>query len=169
MAPSRLAPRQASRATKKPGAGLVKLAFRFEDNGTDHDDMVLYLGGQTWRCDSYYFKLDARPEYPTVRSVLTRLLEQWRLAVQSLGDGESCFVPYELWDECTSWLSCQRCGEDVLVSRVTSWVAGYAVSPSNIGAYAKDLPGYRPDGPAVRMSVKELLEAIEESLIEARK
>jgi len=65
---------------------LNHVSLEFEDNGRFHNDLVLRLGDQQWRCDSYYLLIDRgmladREDAAKVRDVLRRLLEQWHSSV----------------------------------------------------------------------------------------
>jgi len=58
----------------------MNVAFEFENDGSDHDDLVLKVGESVWRCDSYYLALDRRllpdqEDARKVRTVLRALLE----------------------------------------------------------------------------------------------
>src|SRR5579872_6698507 len=129
----------------------MELSLRFQDNNTGHDDLVLRFGGQSWVCDSYYLALDQEllPEQEgaeKIKAVLRRLLEQWLVAVESMPDGSTVFLPYDFSDQYTGWLQCRRSGAEVAVSRGWAEVEGWSFMPSVIGVYLSQLPGFRIDG-----------------------
>ena len=141
------------------------VSLQFEDNGRGHDDLVLRLGNQQWRCDSYYLLLDpgtlaAREDAAKVRDVLRRLLEQWYSAVAALREGETCYLPYDFSDQYTAWLRCDAAGPDLKIQRGWAEVEGWSFSPSDVGALVKGLTGFRPDGDEVVMPRDEFLRAI---------
>ena len=141
------------------------LSLRFEDNGRFHDDLVLQLGDQHWRCDSYYLLIDGgmladQEDAAKVRDVLRRLLEQWHACVASLGDGETCYLPYDFSDQYTGWLRCEAAGPDLKLQRGWAEVEGYSFFPSDVGTLLRNLVGFRADGPEVVMSRREFLRAI---------
>lgn len=141
------------------------VSFQFEDNGRFHDDLVLRLGDQHWRCDSYYLLLDRgmlaeQEDASKVRAVLGRLLEQWRSAVAGLNDGEMCYLPYDFSDQYTAWLRCEAHGPDLKIQRGWSEVEGWSFFPSAVGALLKNLTGFTPDAGKVTMRRDAFLLAI---------
>jgi hypothetical protein len=150
----------------------VELSLRFEDNDTAHDDLVLRFAGERWVCDSYYLALDRellpdREDAGKVRAVLRRLLEQWLAAVERLPDGGTAYLPYDFSDQCTCWLACHRSGDEVTVTRGWADVAGWSFFPSAAGDLFARPCGFHVDGPTVRASALELVEAVRESLAQA--
>ncbi len=147
----------------------MELSLEFEDNGTAHDDLVLRLAGHWWTCDSYYLALDRellpeREDAEKVHAVLRRLLGQWLSAVEDVRDGGTAYLPYDFSDQYTGWLRCQVSGAMVDVCRGWAEVEGWSFCPSAVGEYLTHLPGFRPDGPAVRVPLGELIEAIRGSM-----
>ncbi len=141
------------------------VSFRFEDNGRFHDDLVLQLGDQKWRCDSYYLLIDCavlpdQEDASKVRDVLRRLLEQWHACIVSLGEGQSCYLPYDFSDQYTGWLRCEVAGSQLKVQRGWAEVAGYSFSPSNVGELLRKLTGFNPDGPELVLPRQTFLNAI---------
>lgn len=143
----------------------MELWLRFEDNGTAHGDIVLRLGGERWVSDSYYLALDQellpeREDADKVRAVLRRLLEQWCTAIERLPDGGTAYLPYDFSDQYTGWLSCERSGDLMAVSRGWAEMEGWSFFPSAADNLLDRPRGFRVDGPTVRTSVSELVEAI---------
>jgi hypothetical protein len=99
-----------------------------------------------------------------IRAVLRRLLQQWLSAVENVRDNDTVYLPYDFSDQYTGWLSCFRSG--ILASICLGWdtVEGWSISPSAVGHYLTHLPGFRSDGPTVQVPIKELVEAIHNSI-----
>ena len=152
---------------------MLDLSLRYEDNGTDHDDLVLHFAGQTRVCDSYYFALDRtlRPQDESpdkVKMILRALLEQWLTAATNLPDAGTTFLPYDFSDQYTGWLCCRRNGNEMAVT--LGWdegVQGWSIFPSEIGGYLSRLPSFKADGPAIKSNRDDLLQAILDSLAQA--
>ena len=150
----------------------MELSLRFEDNDTAHDDLVLRFAGQSWVCDAYYLALDQglfpeREDADKVRAVLLRLLERWLSAAENVIDGGTVYLPYDFSDQYTGWLRCQRSGGVADVCRGWAEVEGWSFFPSAVGEYLTQLPGFRPDGPAVQVPLTELVQSIRESMAES--
>jgi hypothetical protein len=144
-----------------------KVSLQFEDNGRFHDDLVLRLGDQHWRCDSYYLLIDRgmladQEDASKVSDVLRRLLEQWHSSVGALREGETCYLPYDFSDGYTGWLRCEAVGPDLTIQRGWAEVEGYSFFPSDVGELLRSLPGFRPDEGEVVMPRDEFLRAIED-------
>lgn len=147
----------------------MDLSLRFEDNGTDHDDLVLLFAGQSRTCDAYYLALDRqlladREDADKVHAVLRRLLEQWLAAAEGLPEGGTAYLPYDFSDQYTGWLRCQRSAGEVTVAIGWAEVEGWSFFSSAVPEYLSCLPGFRPDGPSVRVSIGELAQAIRDSI-----
>jgi hypothetical protein len=142
------------------------VSLDFEDNRRFHDDLVLRLGDEHWRCDSYYLLLDRgmlpdQEDAGKVRAVLRRLLEQWHACVASLGDRETCYLPYDFSDEYTAWLRCEAAGADLRIQRGWAEINGYTFFPSNVGELLRHASGrFRPDGAEMVMPRREFLRQI---------
>ena len=150
----------------------MDLALRYEENGTAHDDVFLRFAGHTYACDSYYFALDrmVKPDEGSsakVKAVVHKLLEQWLIAATNLPDGGEAFLPYDFSDQYTGWLSCQRRGNEIDVSKGYALIEGWRLFPSVVGEYLSCLPGFCVNGPTIRLSREGLLQAIRDSLAEA--
>lgn len=151
----------------------MKLSFRFADNKSGHNDLILQLGDASWVCDSYYLALDRGllPETEDagkIRAVLRRLHEQWLTAVEALPDGGTAYLPYDFSDEYTAWLACKRSGSTVAVSRGWANVEGWSFFPSAAGDLFTCPREFQIDGPTVEGTVAELQDAIRGSLHAAR-
>lgn len=101
--------------------------------------------------ESYYLGIapdslddDCRPA-----AGLKRLLTSWiRQIVDAAGHG-LVYLPFDFSDEYTRWLACELANDEVTV--VLGWadVEGWAISPSDLTAFASHLPGFRPEEPLV--------------------
>jgi len=126
-----------------------RISFRFEHNGTFHNDLVLQIGEQEWRCDSYYLQIDRgmlpdREDAAKVRAVLRRLLDQWCTALGRLSDGQSCYLPYDFSDQYTGWLRCTLDGDRLRVQLGTAGVQGHSLPPSQLDGFLDSIPAFRP-------------------------
>ena len=142
----------------------VTVSFVFEPNGTDHDDLVLRVGGWEHRSDSYYYALDDRvgPPRDTVAAI-RGLLAQWTIRVRA---AEGIFyLPYDFSDQCTGWL--RGCVEGESISLVPGWSnrEGYSFHPSDHLEVAGELSDFAPldDVAPCVISREALLLDIEES------
>jgi hypothetical protein len=143
----------------------MDFSLRFEDNETGLGDLVLTLGAESWLCDTYYLALDQQilPEQNGVhkiRLVLKHLLQQWLSVVEGLHDGGIGFLPYDFSDQYTVWVRCIRHGDTVEVCRGWAAVEGWSVSPSELGSYMSDLPGFRCDGDIHQVDYDEVKYAV---------
>lgn len=148
-----------------PGT-IDRISLKFEDNGKFHNDLVLCVDQETWRCDSYYLLLDTgllpeREDAAKVSAVLRRLLDQWHQIVDSLPDGGVCFLPYDFSDQYTGWLRCEVQGLNLLVQRGWAQIEGWSIVPSMVGELLKGVPGFRGDGPEYEISRREFLRSLE--------
>ena len=142
------------------------LSFQFKDNNSLHEDIVLYVGKQSWTCDSYYFALDRQllpdqEDADKVRIVLKRLLEQWLKAVEQIPDGGIVYLPYDFSDQYIGWLQCKRFGDQIDILRGWSRVGGWSVPPSSVGEYMNEVSGFMPTDPVVQVPWADLIDAIE--------
>ncbi len=149
----------------------MDFSLRFEDNNTHHDDLVLRFAGQSFVCDTYYFALDpgllsGQGSANKVRAVLRRLLEQWLSAVENIPDHGTTYLPYDFSDEYTGWLRCQRLGNVVDISNGWAKVGGHSVYPSAVGEYLTRLPGFQSSGSAIQVPLRELVQAVCDSMAE---
>ncbi|MEZ4373110.1 MAG: hypothetical protein AB7K71_23535 [Polyangiaceae bacterium] len=145
------------------------LGLRFQDNSKLHDDVVLEFAGQEYTCDSYYFALDNRllPEQEDdekIRLVMRRLLEQWLEAARSLSDGSQAFLPFDLSDQCSRWIRCERRGDDFALALGWSDTEGWSFSPSDIGELLFALRNFHADTPEVVMGGERFEGLIAESI-----
>jgi hypothetical protein len=142
------------------------ISLRFEDNDSGHDDLVLRLGGEEWRCDTYYLALDRgmlvdQEDELKVIAVLARLLEQWHTAVVGMSDGEVCYLPFDFSDQCTGWLRCTAVGSDLKIQWGWASIEGWSFYPSDVGELLHSVPkGFRGTGEEVSMSRDAFLQAI---------
>lgn len=147
----------------------MDLSLRFEDNNSQHDDLVLRLGERVWIVDSYYLLLDntvsaMSDDASRVRAVLQLMLERWLVALQTVAEGETVYLPYDFQDEDTGWLRFRREGVYFEVCPGRADVAGYSFSPSSIGTYIKELRNFRPEGEPVRGPVESVVRSVRDSI-----
>ena len=142
------------------------ITFTFEDNGRLHDDLVLRIRPERWRCDSYYLWCEgprADTEHaPVVRDVLARLINRWMAAIHGLQSGQSCFLPFDFADQSTGWLRCTSDGADLIVWLGWSEIEGWSVSPAKVGAWLVGVPDFEADWPPVRIGRADLLRSLDE-------
>jgi hypothetical protein len=141
------------------------LTLQFENNDRFHNDLVLRVGPETCRCDSYYLLLDNRilpgkEDAEKVSVVLNRLLVQWREAVEYLPEAGTCFLPFDFSDQYTAWLRCEARGPDLLVQRGWAEIEGWRVLPSDIGELLRDVPGFHPEGPLYQIQRQRFLRSL---------
>jgi Fe2+ transport system protein FeoA len=124
------------------------LQLRYEDNGTGHDDLVLYFGDHRLVGDSYYLSLDmveADNESPekTAR-VLARLLEQWLVYVENGVSGEICYLPFDFSDQSTGWLRCVFDNGLVELQPGAAPTEGWSLMPSQIRDHVERVEDFEP-------------------------
>ena len=141
------------------------VSLRLEDNRTLHNDLVLRLGPDAWRADSYYLALDddMLPESEDagkVVAVLNRLLDQWAAAVAGLTDGGVVFLPYDFSDQCTAWLRCRLEGDMLHVQRGWSELEGWSFSPSQVGDLLMSVPDLKVEGDVYKIDRHAFLECL---------
>ena len=156
---------------------MAVVSLSYEDNGSQHNDLVLRLGEFERRCDSFYLALDNyvlpdAEDADKVRQVLVQLLEQWRNLVAELGPGQVTYVPYEFDDQSSGWIQVSAVGEDqVELLPVWSGLEGWAFYPSSfadeLGRIGKTTPVWKSLAPQ-RMSRGELLSQIGASISAAQ-
>jgi Zn-finger nucleic acid-binding protein len=155
------------RRHRRPPPGGTVLSLVYEPNGTDHDDLVLRIGRQAHRSDSYYYGLDHAPgEQPDVAGSLLKLLDGWALAVQACGEGQTTYLPHAFFDQCSGWLCCTRLGDSFEVVDGWSEVEGWAFYPSDFADKAGSMNDFLPmdeSAPPIVLAKTKLLADIEAS------
>jgi hypothetical protein len=142
-----------------------RITLTFEDNGRLHGDLVLRIGTEQWRGDSYFLwcegpRSDA-DHIPIVQRVLSKLLDQWIATIRALRSKGTCFLPYDFSDPSTGWLRCTVDASDVLViQRGWSEIEGWSISPSNLGEVLERLPDFKAQGPAITISREAMLRSL---------
>ncbi len=143
------------------------LRLTFDDQGTQHGDILLECGDYARHVDSYYFGLDPavrdQPEGRRVRASLEQLLDQWLVAVRDAAPDQSVFLPFEFADEYTGWLRVTVEGDRVRCRPGWSAIPGHAVYPSRIGPHLANVADFDPipDAEDLVVSQVALVEAIE--------
>jgi len=143
---------------------VESISLTFEDNGRLHGDLVLQIGDEHWRCDSYFLWCEhpksGADHVPIVQSVLAKLLGQWAAAIRALVPGSSCFLPYDFSDQSTGWLRCSLEDSNVLVQRGWSAIEGWSFAPSAVGELLADVPDFSAKGEPVTISRESMLRSI---------
>ncbi len=134
--------------------------------GVRYRELRLQFAGQPWVCDLYYFAIDDMvlsegAGKDKARIVLRRLLDQWLTAVENIPDGGAVYLPYDFSDQYTGWLRCSRLGSCVDVCRGWAELEGWSFAPSDVGERLFQLTGFQSLGPTVQVSLKELVEAVQ--------
>lgn len=146
----------------------MEVSFRFEDNGTIHDDLVLRIGDSSWRCDSYYLAIEqyerADDDAPRVRAVLRALLEKWKTAIEELTNGATAYLPYDFSDQCTAWLACELVDGELVIRHGWSDVEGWSIMPSNPPPPMERPSGFHTNAGPWKMSVDDFLKGIARSI-----
>ncbi len=143
------------------------LRLTFDDQGTQHGDLLLECGDYARHVDSYFFGLDPAmkhlPEKWRVRTALEQLLDQWLAAVQGATSGQSVFLPFEFADEYSGWLRVTVEGDRVRCRPGWSAIPGHAVYPSRIGPHLSNVADFDPipDAEDLVVSQVALCESIE--------
>lgn len=143
------------------------LRLTFDDQGTQHGDLLLECGDYVRHVDSYYFALDPSvkelPELNRIRASLERLLDQWLVAVHDAQPGQSVFLPFEFADEYTGWLRVTVEEDGVRCRPGWSAIPGHAVAPSSFGQHLPHVSDFDPipDSDDLVVSQVALYEAIE--------
>jgi len=143
-----------------------RITLAFADNGSLHHDLVLRIGAEETWCDAYFLWCEGMSNADSdhvhvVRAMLARLIQQWLHAVSELATGKRCFLPFDFSDQCTAWLCCSLDASGmIVVQRGWSLIEGWSISISNIGAWLFDVPDFKPDGVAVRISREALLRSL---------
>ena len=143
------------------------LRLTFDDQGTQHSDLLLECGDYVRHVDSYFFALDPavrhQSEARRVRASLEQLLDQWLVAVREVRPGQSVFLPFEFADEYTGWIRVTVEGDRVRCRPGWSAIPGHAVSPSRIAPHLSNVADFDPIPDAEDMIVSQiaLAEAIE--------
>lgn len=147
----------------------MRFAFRFVDNGTLHDDLVLEFGDAQYLCDSYFLAMDRRltPKEEgaaKVRAVMRALLTQWADAVTALPDGRCAYLPYEFSDQFTRWIACRREDERVRLSRGFSPLEGWRFTSSDLSISETAPKGFKNEKETLSASYLEFVEAVKQCL-----
>lgn len=147
----------------------MEFSFRFIDNDTLHNDLVLKIGDAPFVVDSYYLALNQQlmpdqEDATKVRAVLRRLLTRWADGVVALSDKGCVYLPYEFSDQFTRWIICRRDGERVLISRGYSTLEGWRLAPSMVEVSRVAPPGLRQESESLCCEYSTLVESIQESL-----
>lgn len=128
-----------------------------------HEDLVFrFWNGDEFVCDSYFLQIDQvyekrwmdcpwprffrsrasrwyREREPQhLRFVTRELLEQWRRHLVALPDGDAITLPFDLSDQCSTFLRCRRDGGTAHLSIIGSLFEGWGVRVNDITHVLRD-------------------------------
>jgi hypothetical protein len=133
-----------------------------------HNDLMLRLGGWSYRCDSYYFAMEAENDGPRVDAgrvakVMLALLRQWRDRVLQLADSAIVYLPYDFSDQGTCWLRVQRLAAQLEITAGWSSIEGYSFNPSDFSQIQPSDWQKIADAPVVITTLEEWVRAVTDS------
>ncbi len=115
---------------KPPNGTLVSLTC--EPNRSGHQDLVLRLGSQVFRSDTYYYALDkAAGKRENPLPSLRAMLGQWRQVVSSAVDGDVFHLPHDFSDQGSVWIEGTVKGDQIQLRLGTSTTEGWSFYPSS--------------------------------------
>lgn len=114
---------------------MIRLVL--EENGSNHDDLVLKYPGSEHRCDTYFIVLDETSGVDEVSTMALRrairaLLTEWLTAVEEAQDVDTLYLPFDFSDQCTAWIRCEFKNVNVTLDIGWSLIEGWSFSPKNI-------------------------------------
>ncbi len=120
----------------------------FHPEAATHDDLELRLGAFCHQASSHDFRLTRSlapgDESPIkVQRVLSRLWKLARRAIVHLSQDESCFVPFDLSDQCTGWIRFQRTSR-LAVTFGWSNLPGHDIDPASPTAVVNEVAQFNP-------------------------
>ncbi len=162
-----LAHLMAAHRHRRPAPLDSVVSLVLEDNGTEHDDLVVRVGTWAHRADSYYHALDHRPDSPPdTLSSIRAMLSQWLDVTSEAKDGTSFYLPFDFSDQCTGWLRGQ--GEDGGVTIQPGWSSreGWSFYPSTFHVEGIAPTDFRvaPGSQPLSIPVSDLIDDIRRSL-----
>ena len=122
--------------------------FRFERNGTGHNDIVFQLNNYSRACDSYYFFIDYTfdPDDESADKalkVMRRLLQQWIDVVEHLTESQVVYLPFDFSDQYTGGIECTLTQGDLLLRAGHSHREAWRSWPSDIGNYVNSISDFK--------------------------
>ena len=147
------------------------LSFVHEPNGSGHDDVVVRVGDQLYRSDSYYFGLDHRTdEEADGERSMRQMLEGWRRDVLGCQPGQHVFLPHDFSDQYSGWIRVRASSADALQLQA-GWatIEGWAIPPSRYDDVLRERPSALEDftpgeSPSVRADRDAVLRGVARSL-----
>ncbi|MBX3315589.1 MAG: hypothetical protein KF902_01855 [Phycisphaeraceae bacterium] len=123
---------------------LVSLTLRSDCKS--EDIVFRFWNGDEFVCDSYYLCIDSDYEarwkdqlWPVYQRLIVRdLLVQWRNHIGALPDGDAITLPFDLSDQCSTFLRCRREGDVAFLSIIGSLFEGWGVRVSDISDVIRD-------------------------------
>ncbi|MCW5769911.1 MAG: hypothetical protein KIT19_14640 [Phycisphaeraceae bacterium] len=123
---------------------FISLA-RYSDRKSG-DLVFTFWNGDEFACDSYYLCIDLAYEarwknepWPEFQRLIVRdLLVQWRNHIGALPDGDAITLPFDLSDQCSTFLRCRREGDVAFLSIIGSLFEGWGVRVSDISDVIRD-------------------------------
>lgn len=124
---------------------MIRLVI--EENGTNHDDLVLKYAGGEHRCDTYFILLDEDSNTDEVSTLALRrairaLLTEWLAAVEEAQDVDTLYLPFDFSDQCTAWIRCKFDHVDVTLDIGWSLIEGWSFSPKTIRDIVRKVPDF---------------------------
>jgi SAM-dependent methyltransferase len=138
----------------------------FDEHGNGRDDILLTIGQQRLRADSYYFAIDRGGDASAGPKVtIAAMLGQWKTAVAACPKGASVYLPFDLSDEHTGWVRC-AVGDTCELRAGFAPLEGYKVWPDDWDEWQRGVPGFIPskDAPPLTMDLDRVLAAIDASI-----
>jgi hypothetical protein len=122
--------------------------FRFERNGTGHNDIVFHLNDYSRVCDSYYFFIDYAfdPDGESVDKalkVMRKLLQQWVDVVEHLAEDHVIHLPFDFSDQYTGCIRCTLAQGELLLRAGYSNREAWRSWPSGIGNYVNSINDFK--------------------------
>ncbi|MCA9253114.1 MAG: hypothetical protein KDA54_18450 [Phycisphaerales bacterium] len=118
-----------------------------EENGTNHDDLVLKYPGGEHRCDTYFIVLeenlsDDEVSTAALQRAIHVLLSQWLEMVEEARVADTLYLPFDFSDQCTAWIRCQFEKANVRLDIGWSLIEGWSFSPKNIRDFVRKVPDF---------------------------
>ena len=129
----------------------LPLEFRYNSEG-DHDSMItLGFGADSYTCELYYFALHAENKHKRTdkKSFLIGIIDTlkgWHRLLQVNDSNTTIYLPFELSDQYTRWISCTT--EDLSVSLAAGYCSleGWAVTLSEPEPHQADINDFIQTG-----------------------
>jgi hypothetical protein len=148
------------------------LTIDLKNNDLLHQDLVLEIPSIDFvlNADTYYFVLDnSIDDYPALnrkKTILSIILNQWKIKLEQMKLQNVCFLPFDFSDE---YIGCFRFEiiEDDLVMGVygiTQTLLGMMINPSKLEQFNIVDSDFEEDSSHFNVSRSDLISSIEDSL-----